>query len=290
MRVRPSDLVVIAYLFIEAILILSRMGRLTSWPLYLVIHIALIGGALLLAAAASKSRSRILHVLRDWYPALYIPIIFVQLRILVPAVHPRTYDDLLLAWDNALFGEYPGHYLDAIASPLLTEVLRGCWLSYFVLPFILGVPLYCRRDKGAFHETVLVLVLGWLVSYLGYYALPAWGPGYFHEKVPAPQCVHDGGVTQSMALFLFSLEGKMHDIFPSGHTMIALIVLWQARRHRLRGWPLLIPLVAGLVMGTVYLRYHYGVDILAGVALVIPILWLAPRWHARHAARHNPTS
>ena len=110
------------------------------------------------------------------------------------------------------------------------------------------------------------------MSYLGYYALPALGPGYFPETIPAPECVNTPGVTRSVALTLFSLEGRMHDIFPSGHTIIALLVLWQGRRHRVRGWPLLIPLVAGLVAGTVYLRYHYGVDVLAGAAITVGIM------------------
>ena len=63
----------------------------------------------------------------------------------------------------------------------------------------------------------------------------------------------------------------MHDIFPSGHTIIALLVVWQAARHKLRGWLLLIPLVCGLVLGTVYLRYHYGVDVLAGFIIAAAV-------------------
>ena len=37
--------------------------------------------------------------------------------------------------------------------------------------------------------------------------------------------------------------------------------------------------VAGLLIGTVYLRYHYGVDVLAGALIAGVVIGLAPRWH-----------
>ena len=277
-RLRASDVVVIVYLVLETVLILLGRERLAGWPWYLLAHLAMIAAVLLLARYATQSKWRLLHVVRDWYPALYIVLIFKQLGALIPAVHPKTYDDLLLAWDEAIFGGHPGIWFDGLASPLLTEVLRGCWLFYFPMPLLIALPLYLRKNRECFHETVLLLVLGWLVSYLGYYILPALGPGYFPEAIPAPECVNASGATQSVALTLFSLEGRMHDIFPSGHTIIALLALWLARRYQVRGWPLLIPVVAGLVMGTVYLRYHYGVDVLAGAAIAVLILGIRSLW------------
>jgi len=265
-KLRSSDWVVVAYLVVESVLLLLfGRGREPLWPCYLAIHAAMIAGVFLLVRLPSSSGPG--RILRDWYPALYIVLVFKQLGALVPAVHPRTFDDALLAWDVELFGRHPGEWFDAIASPLVTEVMRACWLSYFVIPFVVALPLYRRPDRGPFREAVFALVLGWLVSFLGYYIVPALGPGYFPEKVPAPESVTGAGATQSVALALFALEGRVHDIFPSGHTIIALLGLWLAARHRVRGWPLLVPVVAGLVAGTVYLRYHYGVDVLAGFAI-----------------------
>ncbi len=278
---RPSDWVVLAYLAVEACLVLAGSGREPLWPWFLLVHVLMMAGIVVLARAAMRSSSRVVVVLRDWSPALCIVIVFSMLGHLVPAVHARTYDDLLLQWDQAIFGRYAGAWFDGLASPLVTEILRACWLSYFVLPFLLGGVFYCRADRNAFHEMVLALVLGWFISFLGYYAVPALGPGYFPESIPAPESVGASGVTQSVAQALFSLEGKMHDIFPSGHTIIAVLALWQAKRHRFRWWPALVPIVGGLVMGTVFLRYHYGVDVLAGFAIAVAVALISVRWHAR---------
>lgn len=272
-RLRPADLVLIAYLAVEALLIVAfARAREPQWLFYVAVHAVMIAVIPVLARIAARTRSRAVILLRDWYPALYIGLIFKQLAVLVPAVHPAVLDDMLLSWDRALFGDHPGAYFDAVASPLLTEVLRACWLSYFIMPFLVAVPLYRRKDPRAFHETVLVLVLGWLISFLGYFAVPAQGPGYFPDAIPAPDCIRAEGATRSVALALFALEGHMHDIFPSGHTIIALLALRQAARHRLKWWYLLVPLVLGLLVGTVYLRYHYGVDIIAGFVVAAAVL------------------
>jgi membrane-associated phospholipid phosphatase len=281
-RLRPADHVLIAYLAIEALLIVAfARAREPHWPFYLVLHAVMIAAIPLLARAAARTSNLAVTLLRDWYPALYIGLIFKQLKDLVPAVHPAVLDDMLLSWDRALFGDHPGAYLDAVASPLLTEILRACWLSYFIMPFLVAVPLYRRRDPRAFNETVLVLVLGWLISFLGYFAVPAQGPGYFPDVIPAPDCIRAEGATRSVALALFSLEGHMHDVFPSGHTIIALLALRQAARHRLKGWFLLVPVVAGLLVATVYLRYHYGVDIIAGFIVATGVLLAVRLWIGR---------
>lgn len=270
---RASDVVMAAYLAVEAGLILLARTRLEKWWILLLVHGALLAGVVLLARVPAGSKPRALRLLRDFYPVLYIPLIFKQLAVLVPAVNPGTWDARLLSWDRAIFGGYPGRWFDALASPILTEILRACWLSYFLLPFVVAVPLYLRRDRAAFQETVSVLVTGWLLSFLGYYAFPALGPGYFPDAVPAPACVDHSGATGRIALALFSLEGPMmRDIFPSGHTIIAMLALYQAFRHRLWFRYLLVPVTAGLLAGTVYLRYHYGVDVAAGAVVAVAVV------------------
>jgi membrane-associated phospholipid phosphatase len=277
---RHWDLVVLAYLAIETALIVINLDRIPCWPLFLLGHVLLAAGILFVVRRAMETRSRALRLFRDWYPVLYVLAVFKMLNVLIPAVSLVTFDEELLAWDRALFGDFLGAWLDPLASPWMTEVLRACWLSYFAMPYLVAVPLYRRRDKGPYHECVLALVLGWLLSFLGYYIVPAWGPGYFPETIPAPASVTDPGVTQSVARTLFALEGRMNDVFPSGHALIAILVLWLAMRNRIKGWPLLIPLVLGLLMGTVYLRYHYGVDVIAGVLISLCVMWIAPRWHS----------
>jgi membrane-associated phospholipid phosphatase len=50
--------------------------------------------------------------------------------------------------------------------------------------------------------------------------------------------------------------------------------------------------VLGLIFSTVYLRYHYAVDVLAGAALAVLVVWTGPilhrRWEMWRAGRDAP--
>ncbi len=130
---------------------------------------------------------------------------------------------------------------------------------------------------------VLVFALSrdWYVSYLGCFIAPASAPGYYAGQVGAPPAF-SSSTTAVMLDTLFHLEGtRVRDICPSGHVIIAVLTVWSAFRYRLVFRWLLVPIVFGLVLGTVYLRYHYGVDVLAGLAISMAVILIIPRIHSR---------
>jgi membrane-associated phospholipid phosphatase len=61
-------------------------------------------------------------------------------------------------------------------------------------------------------------------------------------------------------------------------TVSVLIVAW--RRLRWLFW-VLLPVATLLVLSTVYCRYHYAVDVLAGIALAFATVPLGDRLYAR---------
>jgi membrane-associated phospholipid phosphatase len=76
---------------------------------------------------------------------------------------------------------------------------------------------------------------------------------------------------------LNALEKNKTDAFPSGHTAVSLMCLyyaWKMRENKL--FAVLIPVVTGLLISTVYLRYHYVIDVIAGIALTGLTIALAP--------------
>jgi membrane-associated phospholipid phosphatase len=63
------------------------------------------------------------------------------------------------------------------------------------------------------------------------------------------------------------------DVFPSGHTQLSLVAVYCAFHYCVAArWTLAI-LVSLLIIGTVYLRYHYVIDIVAGVAFFFFTIW-----------------
>jgi len=206
---------------------------------------------------------RLLHA---FYPLLFIPITFDSFADLLPWVSPVEQDPWLIQLDLSLLGVHPTVWLERFIHPVFTEVLTWAYTSYYFLPIILAVALYRRGKERDFDRVVFGLVLCFYLSYLGYFLVPAIGPRF---TLGALQQVELKGLLLAEPIMdtLNRLERFKQDAFPSGHTAVVLLVLYYARQF-VRGlfWPFL-PVVVALILSTVYLRYHYVVDVLAGMFL-----------------------
>jgi membrane-associated phospholipid phosphatase len=227
------------------------------------------GGLMLLLTLLwwlDQGRIRPWRLLHAFYPLLFIPITFDSFADLLPWVSPGEQDPWLIQLDLALLGVHPTVWFERFIHPVLTEILTWAYTSYYFLPIILGVALYRRGKEGDFDRVVFSLVLCFYLSYLGYFLVPAIGPRF---TLGSLQQVELKGLLLAEPIMdtLNRLERFKQDAFPSGHTAVVLLVLYYARQF-VRGlfWPFL-PVVVALILSTVYLRYHYVVDILAGMFL-----------------------
>ncbi len=268
-QIDPIDAITLAYLALLLGLVATHLPELDArmslpaW-LLLVTHGASLVLVLLLVARASEARSRIWRACRHWYLVLLVPTFYKQLLVIIPAVRPADMDWVLLRLDAAIGG-------DALVRSLpswdpLTDVLCLCWSCYALLPFLTLVPLY-RRGLDEFRPALLAMLIGWLVCYVGYILCPAIGMGYYLDRVGAQGTGSSATVAVNLKSVFDVLEGKMRDSYPSGHTAVAVAAIWANFRFRLSLRWVVAPIAVGTALATVYLRYHYVVDFLAGGVL-----------------------
>lgn len=79
---------------------------------------------------------------------------------------------------------------------------------------------------------------------------------------------------------LNALEQNKRDVMPSGHTQIALMVLYLAYRYKRILFHPFVPLITGLIVSAVYLRYHYVIDLIVGAVIAAGCLAIGFRLHA----------
>ena len=263
-RIAAYDVLTCIYLVAIATLATVFATRVPQWWWYPLTHGAIIAalGVLLLCMPATPPGW--LLFIRYWYPAFLIPPIFRELANLVHPINPVDIDPQLIAIDFALFGVHPTVWLERVTFPWLTEYLQLAYVTYYLLPFIVAAPLYRQRQLWQFRMLLCALMLGYYGSYLLYFLTPARGPRFYladSQTMPLQGWLF----TSFCQHALDALEGVQRDAFPSGHTAVALIALVMAARYRRRMlFPLLITVVS-LLIATVYLRYHYVIDVLAGV-------------------------
>ena len=217
----------------------------------------------------SPSPSKALQVLFDYYVIACVVVIFDGLGPLIRAVNPVDKDVHLIAFDRWLTGTDPTVALERFATPFLSDVLTVFYALYYFHPIVLGtlVLLDDRARPAAsrdFSRYAFTMVFVFFVSYVGYFLVPAVGPRFaVHHAGPLPR----GGVSQVIDHTLDWLESNKRDCFPSGHTMVVIAVLLEAARRSKKTFWIFLPFAVGLVLATVYCRYHYVADVLAGLTL-----------------------
>jgi membrane-associated phospholipid phosphatase len=154
--------------------------------------------------------------------------------------------------------------------------MQFAYISYYPMALVLGVVLFMKNKETAFDEAVFGIMLCFYLSYLGYLLFPAVGPRFTIAHLQTRDLAASPLVV-AIQDTLNALENTKTDAFPSGHTAVALMTLYYAWKFRERILvSLLIPAVTGLIVSTVYLRYHYVIDVIAGIALTAMTVYVTP--------------
>ena len=273
----PSDLLSITFLaLLSGLSIFSAPGN--SFWAGLVPTYAVLSGVILVTAfyrASSGSTKAGFH-LSIIVMVITVLITFNSLGTLITFLHDTTIDASLIRIDQAIFGVHPTVWLERLFTPLLTDMLQLAYVSYYFIPLALGIILINRGRTAEFEEVLFGILLCFYLSYVGYLLFPAIGPRFTLSHL---QTTDLQGSTLMAAIQdgLNALEKNKTDAFPSGHTAISLLCLYYAWKEREKVlFATLFPLVTGLVVSTVYLRYHYVIDVIAGAGLTGLTIMLAP--------------
>jgi membrane-associated phospholipid phosphatase len=246
------------------------------------------------ALVASVALSRVLRgrggsrstTVRTLFTIAVAPVSYLMLGDIVPHVNPWHGEALLKAIDDELFfGNNPNVLLDRLAWPPLTEVLQLNYSLYYGIPILLFVVFLFRRNSDAIGRSLFLALLCLYASYVGYFFVPATGPNincrglypaHFTDSMPGLW------MAERIRAALLSAEAIKHDCWPSGHTALSWTCLMIARReHSRTAFWLLVPPVFGLIFATMYLRYHYVIDVVFGFVLAWAVMRFGPRIYAR---------
>lgn len=273
---RPLDKLNIIFSLSLALLALLFAKKINAWPFIAGINLLTSIGIVKLVAYDNGSSNSFSKFFVRWYSLPFIFITFKELYWMVHAIHPSDMDYLLIELDRLIFGHDPTWVLDKIATPALTEFLQICYSSFYVLWIILGVDLLANNRQEQFDHYLFLLMYGFYLSYVGYLLVPAIGPRFtLHDfskldlELPGlyftsflRHVINSGesitSISQAAAL-------AQRDCFPSGHTEMTVLTMLSAIKLKARSAMIIIPLGMGLIFATVYMRYHYGVDVIAGL-------------------------
>ena len=258
------DRLITAYLLFTGLLLVIWFRRMPEAWWLLVLHAA---------GFAALVRFRSYRTFHCWYPLPYVAACYKEMAILIPVVRGVDFDLWAARADVSLWGANPTAWLAGIQWPPLTEFLQICY-SLFVPAVLIVAWLLWRQGKEAeFRLYAFLIALGFLTSYVGYLAVPVRGPRFLEQGLPPLGGLWLTGILQHT---LDKLESAHYDCFPSGHTELTILACWGSRMVSSRLSYLFLVYTPCIIFATVYLRYHYTIDVLAGAIVAAVLIALSP--------------
>ncbi|MGD0497131.1 MAG: phosphatase PAP2 family protein [Bryobacteraceae bacterium] len=270
-RFWPVDKLILAYGSFTTLVILGWWPRIPAAPALLALHAA--AAALLIFEVKRPNLAS--RIFRYWYPLLYVAACYKEMALLIPAVRGWDADRALANLDFRVWNANPTVWLERIQTPALTEFLQVVYTLFVPVVLFVAALLWAKRKDGEFQYYAFLIALGFLASYVGYLLVPARGPRFLlnHlQRIPLRGLWLFAGMQRDLDL----LESAHYDCFPSGHTELTILAWWGSRMASNRLFRVYLFYTPVLIFATVYLRYHYSVDVLAGVVLAVVLIVAAP--------------
>jgi hypothetical protein len=219
---------------------------------------------------------------------------YFQLRWILPAVSPHSLDADLLAFDLRVFHYEPSIAWDRYVSPHTTEWFAFFYFGYFFLltAHVLPIMLLGKNEFRLAHFALGIFMV-FCIGHLLYMVVPGWGP--YHHLAGQFEHPLEGGLFWRLVRATVDAGGSQKDIFPSLHTATPTYFAIYSYMHRRAfpfrfTWPFMAFAATQIIVATMFLRWHYLVDIFAGIALATTAALVSHRvvrWEAVRRARQG---
>ncbi len=267
-KLRPSEWALTAYFAYVAVLppFFGDRPLLKFQPILVLLAVA----SLLLLLAAAEQRAPFasaLSYLRDWLPVLLTLAAFREMEFFLPHRYTHSYEQVWILQDHLLLGTWHARATVEAFGKLVPFYLELCYLLVYGLPAYCIALLYANGKRALVDRFLLIYLTGTLTCYALFPYFPSEPP-----RIAFPAWDEPSFYTSLRRLNLFVLsKGTIHaGVFPSAHVSSAFSAAWAMflllpQRQGL-GWALLFYAIS-VSVATVYGRYHYSADVLAGFAL-----------------------
>ncbi|MFW6457415.1 MAG: phosphatase PAP2 family protein [Planctomycetota bacterium] len=294
------------YLALTGLIILALGRQMDHWHLFFLGHVVgMITIHLLIRLHARIPRHRVINMLRHFYPVILYTAFYRETGVLNRLFMSSYLDGFFASIDKAIFGYQPAAYLmTAFPSTWISEIMYISYFSYYVMIVGVGLALYFK-SKQAFWRYLTVVSFVFYICYLTYIIFPVIGGRAFWSPIEGlpqadmfefyplafPDSVKAGPFFHIMDFIYthFEAEGAA---FPSSHVAVSLCSLYFSWIYLKTIRHIHCVFVILLCISTVYCRYHYVVDVFAGIITAVVLVYIGDRlfWHFTTTKPVNPPS
>lgn len=215
--------------------------------------------------------------IREFWPVLAILISYLLMRVLRLELAIEYFsipqrDSLMIEIDNQLFGQTLPLYIQHWISPTFTLLMETAYLHfYYLLPIGSLLYFFWQQQAERFMQMRKAIIYTQVGGYCCYFLMPVKGPiDFISEQFVVPLNAGHEVVYAAVNSFRFA-----YDCFPSLHTALpwaALFISWTWHSFLMR--TIMLGMTLSITLSTMYLRYHYGADVIAGFCWAFCVAWV----------------
>lgn len=248
----------------EIVIRLAQRPKMSIWILYYFI-VAVFYGAFIYWGI--KSGSSKVNRIRLFVSFFIMNFNYSSIKYVIPDLGMPIMDSVLVKIDNFLIGRDLSLFAQEFYSRPLTEIMSLAYTLHFV-PLVASIIYYAflsdMKKAYVFYSGIISV---FAVGFIGYSIVPAKGPFWYFS----------GQYTKSLIGYYYTdfntkivgAGSAIFDVFPSLHVGIATFLLLFFYGNNKKAFKFYVPLYILIVLSTVYLRYHYFIDLICGAILSI---------------------
>jgi membrane-associated phospholipid phosphatase len=277
-----TDFICLVYCVFQIIYVASLGFKLADQTLVIFVYLSCACFSLICLAIRHKYKNSAVQMIFSLYPViLFIPLYMISGHE-IPMFFNHFFDSKIINLELAIFGVHPTIWFQQFKNPLLTEWMMFGYSFYLMLIPITTGWLYYSGKKEESEHTLASLMISFYICYILFSLIPVAGPrlamadlytvkfhGYIFkaitEAMEAGPMLHGGA-------------------FPSAHCSAATVMLLLSYKYDKKLFWWVMPVIITLYISTVYGRYHYPTDVLAGMIVGISGIKLyhpIKRWWVR---------
>jgi len=215
---------------------------------------------------------------RMFYPVALTPLMYLELAPL-NQLHVTGYFDVnVMVWEERLFGTQLamtfGEWCDSL---WFSEILHLGYFSYYLIVPGAAIAAYLLKGPRALERASFTIALAFYICYLCFSVFPVAGPRYDFPKLSGDPA---NGLMFNIVHTILESGSSKGTAFPSSHVAATLAAWFATGRESKRVFCIMAPFAVSLSLGTVYGRFHYGIDATLGLVVAISA-YLGTPWLMR---------
>jgi membrane-associated phospholipid phosphatase len=282
---RKPEVTALVLLFYLAALGPLLPGRPRADERVLLLALGVTAILLVLAWGEARLNRPAFSAARDWLALGLVLTAYRTLDWFSPTHYSISIERSWLAFDRVVLVNWGLQAAIESTGKLLPFYLELCYLLTSAAGAFGLAVLYLNRKRERCDMFLFVYLLGTLTAYAMIPFFPSQPPRTAFPLAQTPTVLT---AVRAFNLALLSKAGIHSGVFPSAHvssTFAAAWGLWLAIPERKRyGWIFLVYAVS-VAVATVYGRYHYAVDAIAGIAVSLTPVIACLTWRAKFRQR-----